>query len=87
MNDFDEWWEKGTPPKNTDQLKVECENLLNNSTYDCESMEIIEREMWYYEEEKLNLLKANLLMNQIDHISAGMNYTQSDIKNKLRYIK
>ena len=84
MSDFETWWAESNI--NTPQLRQECENLLKNSTYDCESISIIEQELWYYEEEKLNELKANLLNHQIDHIQNGLNYTQKDIQNKLNQI-
>jgi hypothetical protein len=49
-------------------------------------MSELEKELWYYSEDELNQLKANLYMNQTDRINAGHNYTQTDIKRKLKEI-
>lgn len=77
---FDEWWESN---EGNNDLKQHCENLLQTSAYDSEEMSQLEKDLWHYSEEELNQLKANLLMNQIDRIEAGHNYTQTDIKYKL----
>jgi len=81
MNDFDEWWFE---EKSNDELKQECDNLLQSSAFDSETLSQYEKELWYYSEEELIKMKQNLLMNQIDRIDAGHNYTQTDIKYKLR---
>jgi hypothetical protein len=78
---FDEWWNDG---KDTSRLKNYCESLLNTSSYDDDSKKRIEEELWYYSEEELEILKLNLLGNQIDPIEFGMIYTQTDINKKLR---
>lgn len=80
-NDFDEWWFDEKP---LNEAKQECENLLFSSAYDDEQKAQIEKQLWYYHEQELNELKANLLMNQVDRIDAGHNYTQTDIKRKLK---
>lgn len=69
---------------NNNDLKQQCDNLLQSSAYDSETLSQLEKDLWNYSEEQLNELKANLLMNQIDRIEAGHNYTQTDIKYKLR---
>ena len=77
--DFEEWYFK---EEGNNDLKAECNRLLQTSAYDSESMSELEKELWHYSEEELNKLKANLLMNQIDAISAGHGYTQKNIKYK-----
>ena len=74
----------GTTNEDNNDLKQQCDNLLQTSAYDSEAMSQLEKDLWYYSDEELNQLKANLLMNQIDRIEAGHNYSQTDIKNKLR---
>jgi hypothetical protein len=70
---------------NNDDLKQECENLLQTSGYDDEYKSETEKALWYWNEEQLNELKANLYMNQIDRMEMGMNYNQTDIiKNDYR---
>jgi len=78
---FEEWWDDN---EGNNDLKQYCDSLLQTSAYDSEEMSRLEQELWYYSEEELNQLKANLLMNQIDRIEAGHNYTQTDIKYKLK---
>jgi len=75
---------KGTTEENNDRLKQECENLLHSSNYDDDMKSDLEIELWNYEEEELNKMKAMLLMNQTDRINAGHEYTQTDIKRKLK---
>ena len=79
--DFEEWFFE---EKDNSNLKQECENLLQSSGYDHDTISEKEKELWYYSEEELNQLKANLLMNQVDRIDNGLNYSQTDIKYKLR---
>ena len=83
MDNFDEWWED---EKNNEDLKSQCDNLLQSSSYDSETLSATEQELWYYSEEELNKLRANLLMNQVDRINSGHNYSQTDIKRKLTEI-
>ena len=80
--DFDEWWNEGE--KDVSRLQQDCERLLNSSNYDSEYISEKEKELWYYSEEQLLQMKYNLLDNQTDRIEAGHNYTQTDIKRKLR---
>ena len=67
-------------------LKQECENLLFSTGYNDDEKSVIEKELWYYEEEELKKLRANLYLNQVDRIANGMRYSQTDIKNKLKNI-
>ena len=76
---------KGVEPDTT-ELKMECTNLLLNTGYTDDEKSEIEKELWYYSEDELNRLKADLCMNQIDHIENGLNYNQGDIKRKLKNI-
>ncbi len=77
---------EGTTTEQNEDLKQQCENLLQSSSYDSETLSEIEKDLWYYSEEELNNLKANLFLNQIDRINAGHNYSQTDIKNKLKEV-
>jgi len=86
QNSFDAFFDGVEEVDNTTQLKNECENLLRSTAFDDEEKARIERELWYYEEEELNKLRANLYINQIDRIENGLSYSQTDIKNKLKQI-
>jgi len=85
-SDFNEFMD-GVVDENNVALKHECENLLQSSSLNHDMVSDIEKELWYYSEEELNKLKANLYMNQVDRINAGFNYSQTDIKNKLKEIQ
>jgi len=85
MKSFDEWFNEDENEGNN-ELKQECENLLQSSCYDDDTISDKEKELWYYSEQELNELKANLLMNQVDKIENGMRYSQTDIKRKLRQL-
>ena len=84
-NSYDDFT-SGISEDNNDKLKQECENLLQSSNYDDDTISDLEKELWQYSEEELTKMKAMLLMNQTDRIEAGHNYTQRDINNKLKQI-
>ena len=76
---FDEFWNRDE----SIDLRDFCMYLLDNSTYDDEKKYQIELEIFKMEEYELLNLKFNLFLNQIDRISHGLNYNQTDIKRKL----
>ena len=60
------------------------EQLLRTSLYDPEQREEITREiLGYIDQERAEELIEQLYKNQVDPITAGLNYSQSDIARKL----
>lgn len=82
-SNYDEFMNGVTDDGNS-VLKTECENLLQSSNYDDDTISEYEKELWQYNEEQLREMKAMLLMNQTDRIEAGENYNMTDIRRKLR---
>lgn len=60
------------------------ENLLSTSTYEHEQRASIERNLHDYSRIEASNLIQDLQNNQLDAISSGMSYNQTDIKNKLK---
>lgn len=81
--DFNEWWDNDN---GNEDLKQQCENLLQSSNFDDDTKAQLENDLWGFHEEELNQMRAMLLMNQTDRIESGHNYTQRDINNKLKHI-
>lgn len=71
---------------NDDQLNL-IESLLHNCSLDDEHARRIEKGLFSYSEEEANDIITMLLNNQLDPIRDGLNYTQTDINNKLNKMK
>lgn len=63
----------------------QIESLLNTTNLSYERADEIYRELkGYISNERADELIAELLNNQVDKITAGLNYGQTEIKNKIR---
>ena len=79
MNYIDELF--SADPNKLDRI----EDLLKSANLQYEIMEDLYRELkGIIDEERADELLEYLYNNQVDPITAGRNYGQSDIKNKLR---
>ncbi|MCB0739403.1 MAG: recombinase RecT, partial [Bacteroidetes bacterium] len=58
-------------------------SLIRTSTFDDDRKRDMERSLISMTSEEAGVLITKLQMNQIDNISAGMNYNMGDIHNKL----
>lgn len=62
------------------------QSLLKTSSIDCQRVQMIERELYELTEEEGYEMINGLKDLQLDPINYGSRYTQTDIKNKLKYI-
>lgn len=60
------------------------ETLIDNSTYDDERKESLRRYIQTANRVEITSIKKDLENNQLDRVQSGLNYNQTDIKNKLR---
>jgi hypothetical protein len=63
-----------------------CENLINDSLFPDEEKAAMEKELEDITEAEASRMIEYLYPNQLDKINAGHNYSQTDIKNKLKDI-
>jgi recombination protein RecT len=63
------------------------EQLLMSCTYSPEKIQFISNNLTTYSREQATNLIEDLKLNQLDPISSGNNYNQTDIKNKLLQIE
>ena len=78
---------ENTPKPITDTQLSIIENLLQYAIIDPDEMELISRQMFRYDYAEAEAMIKRLQLNQIDPISSGKNYSQTDILNKLNKIK
>ena len=78
---------ENTPKPITDTQLSIIENLLQYAIIDPDELELITRQMFRYDYAEAEAMIKRLQLNQIDPISSGKNYSQTDILNKLNKIK
>lgn len=81
----EEWGTFNAEPELITYYQIDLiESLLNHSNFDHDKREQIEREMHLYTSTEANMCIEMLKENQLDSITSGINYGQTEIKNKIK---